>query len=128
GSSNVTVTDAGSQIVIDAPGAGGGSGMLSRLASVELFDDFIGAWNSTAGSVNPALGWLLQQDVGSGAQVTANTAASTTNPEVGVWTFISQNTGTTSSARLIVGNPSSGSTMAPVNCAMYIEWRLKMAS
>jgi hypothetical protein len=127
GSSNLTVTDTGSQIVLDAPGAGGGGGLLSRLASVELFDDFCGAPVSAA---NPSgcLGWIFQQDSGSGAAVTANTAASTTAPEVGLWSFISQSTGTTVSARLTLGNINSGWTIGPANGATYVEWRLKMAA
>jgi hypothetical protein len=122
GSSNLTVTDTGSQIVLDAPGAGGGGGMLSRFTAVELFDDFTG--NFTGSSGLPALGWFLSQDAGSGATLNIQSNTTTGKPELGIWQLSSQLSGTTGLARLSIGNINLGWTIGtPAAGALYTEWR-----
>jgi len=127
GSSNLTITDTGSTLVLDAPGAGGGGGLLSRLTGVELFDDFTGFFSSVASVSNPILGWFLNQDSGSGAGIGIQTVNASGAPELGVWQLSCQSSGTTSLATLRMGPATSQGwgIGAPNAGALTIEWRVK---
>jgi hypothetical protein len=123
GSSALTIADSGSVLTLDAPGAGGGGGLIARSTAVELFDDFTAYVSNTAGGSYGVLGWTTY----GGSNGSVSPTSPITGPECGVWQISPPNT-STGYFYLAPGQIGAGSAIAaPAQGALVYEWRVKLS-